>query len=123
MDRALSELPFERYVIPSFLRINFGVLLTSMDREPRSAGYPPLRHSRQSDPSQHFPPRYSDPGPTVSAHYRGRTGFDRNYSVASTVSSLSSNSSSNSSLFGNSYSMSSGIDLRGVHTLTAQDRP
>src|SRR5436190_15119204 len=84
------------------------MLTLSCDREPRPAGFPLLRHSR-SDPSQpHFPPRYSDPGPTVAANYRGRIGFDRNYSVASTVSSLSSNSSSSSSLFGNSYSISSG---------------
>jgi hypothetical protein len=84
------------------------VLTSVLVSEPRPAGFPLLRHSRSDPSQQHFPPRYSDPGPTVAANYRGRIGFDRNYSVASTASSLSSNSSSNSSLFGNSFSLSSG---------------
>jgi hypothetical protein len=118
MERIPQELPFDRYNSPPCQWDQSISSFTNLpDREPRSAGYPPMRYSRQSDPLQSYPgqvTRYSDPGPTVSGHYRSRTD-NRNHSVASTVSSLSSNSSSNSSLFGNSYSMSSGM-LTGLNT-------
>lgn len=83
-------------------------------REPRSAGYPPLRHPRHSElsPSHTLPapgPRHSDPGPSVSPQYRSRMEYPRNYSVASTASTVSSASSTNSSFFGKSYSLSSGM--------------
>src|SRR5579859_7366050 len=100
MDRALPSLPFERYVIlhpPSYLQLIVRI------REPRSAGYPPSRHIRHSESSPVLPgpsPRYSDPGPTVPGPHP-RMDFNRHYSVASTAST-------SSSVFGTSYSISSG---------------
>src|SRR5579859_4820763 len=100
MDRALPSLPFERYVIlhpPSYLQLIVRI------REPRSAGYPPSRHIRHSESSPVLPgptPRYSDPGPTVPGH-QPRVDYNRHYSVASTAST-------SSSVFGTSYSISSG---------------
>ena len=84
-------------------------------KEPRSAGHPPFRHPRHPElsPSHPFPapgPRYSDPGPSVSPQYRSRMDYSRNHSVTSTASTVSSASSSNSSFFGKSYSLSSGME-------------
>jgi hypothetical protein len=100
MDRPPPNFPFDRYADSR----SSTTKLTSC-REPRSAGYPPLRHhSGQSDSSPILPgptPRYSDPGPSVPQHIRN--DYSRHYSVASTASS------SGSSVFAKSYSISSGM--------------